>query len=67
MSPNQNMDTIIQAKGYALSFEPVRPGTVVCRASKGTKKFQVLAKSVPDGLNELGRMLGCPYAGWRIS
>jgi hypothetical protein len=54
------------ARGYAVSFEPVRPGSVVCRAVKGASQFQVLATSVSEGLRELARLLVMNLA-WQIN
>lgn len=67
MSANANLiDTILQSKGFALSFQQVMAGSVVCQATKGNAHFRVLARSVNDGLTELARLLGLNTAWVRV-
>ncbi len=65
MSESHLINAMCEAKGYAVSFEPVRPGSVVCRAVKGPHQFRVLATSVADGLRELARLLNL-NVGWQL-
>ena len=66
MGTNRNaIESIIQSKGFSLSFEPKLAGAVVCRACKGASRFEVLARSASDGILELARLLGVQGA-WHL-
>ena len=66
MNETSLINTLCEARGYAVSFEPALPGSVICRAVKGSQQFRVLAKSVGEGLRELSRLLGLNTA-WPVN
>ena len=65
MSESHLINAMCEGKGYAVTFEPAGAGAVICRAIKGSQQFRVLARSVGEGLKELGRLLGVNMS-WQV-